>query len=142
MVLAFFCGQDLLEYFTHKYLIFLPKVPHPNKLSEFRPISLRKFTNKVISKLIYLKIAPILPNIISTNQYGFVRGRNIAQNIMLAQDIISNIKKLVVGGNAVIKLDMAKAYERVSWSYTCLVLKRFGFGEPIIDMIWRTLSNN
>ncbi|KAM3319949.1 hypothetical protein P3S67_007149 [Capsicum chacoense] len=73
---------------------------------------------------------------------GFVRGRNIAKNIMLAQEIIGGIKKPVVGSNVVIKLDMAKAYDRVSWSYTCLVLRRFGFGDLIIDMIWSTLSNN
>lgn len=60
---------------------------------------------------------------------------------MLASEISGGFKKLVVG-NVVIKLDMAKAYDRVSWSYTCLVFRRFGFGEAIIDMIWRTLSNN
>jgi len=42
----------------------------------------------------------------------------------------------------VIKLDMAKAYDMVSWSYTCLVMRRMGFGEMIIDMIWRLMSNN
>ncbi|KAK6782013.1 hypothetical protein RDI58_019809 [Solanum bulbocastanum] len=37
---------------------------------------------------------------------------------------------------------MTKAYDRVSWSITCLVLRRFGFGELFIDMIWRIMSNN
>ncbi|XP_019263897.1 PREDICTED: uncharacterized protein LOC109241591 [Nicotiana attenuata] len=37
---------------------------------------------------------------------------------------------------------MAKAYDRVSWSSTCLMLRRMGFGERIIDMIRRTMSNN
>ncbi|KAG5586741.1 hypothetical protein H5410_047175 [Solanum commersonii] len=37
---------------------------------------------------------------------------------------------------------MAKDYGMVSWSYTCLVMRRMGFGEMIIDMIWRLMSNN
>nr|XP_016469034.1 PREDICTED: uncharacterized protein LOC107791464 [Nicotiana tabacum] len=37
---------------------------------------------------------------------------------------------------------MAKAYDRVSWSYTCIMLRIMGFNERIIDMIWRTMGNN
>ncbi|KAM3200504.1 hypothetical protein P3L10_032866 [Capsicum annuum] len=61
---------------------------------------------------------------------------------MLAQEIIHNIKKPNEGGNVVIKLDLAKAYDRVLWTFSCLVIKRMGFKEGIIDMIWRIMSNN
>nr|XP_016483420.1 PREDICTED: uncharacterized protein LOC107804102 [Nicotiana tabacum] len=37
---------------------------------------------------------------------------------------------------------MAKAYDRVSRSFTCIMLRRMEFCERIIDMIWRTMSNN
>ncbi|XP_055835240.1 uncharacterized protein LOC129903721 [Solanum dulcamara] len=117
-------------------------VSHPTKLSEFRPISLSNFTNKIISKLLCLRLAPTLPTLISPNQSGFVKNRSISENIMLAQEIIHQIKKPNVGGNVVIKLDMAKAYDRVSWSYICLVLRKMGFGEGFIDMVWRIMSHN
>lgn len=61
---------------------------------------------------------------------------------MLAQEIIHSIKKPKIGDNVVIKLDMAKAYDRVSWSFICLVMRRMGFGEMFIDMVWRTMPNN
>ena len=61
---------------------------------------------------------------------------------MLAQEIIHGIKSPKKGNNVVIKLDMVKAYDRVSWSYTCLVLRKLGFGELFIDRIWRNMSNN
>ncbi|XP_060200890.1 uncharacterized protein LOC132629180 [Lycium barbarum] len=83
-----------------------------------------------------------LPNLISTNQSGFVKDRSITENIMLAQEVIHGIKKPNLGGNVVIKLDMAKAYDRVSWSFTNLVLRKMGFKETIIDIIWRTMANN
>ncbi|XP_055826362.1 uncharacterized protein LOC129894731 [Solanum dulcamara] len=134
VVLSFFNGQTLPKYYTHTCLVLLPKVSHPTKLSEFRPISLSNFTNKIISKLLCLRLAPTLPTLISPNQSGFVKNRSISENIMLAQEIIHQIKKPNVGGNVVIKLDMAKAYDRVSWSYICLVLRKMGFGEGFIDM--------
>ena len=80
-------------------------------------------------------MAPILPSIISENQSGFVKGSGFFENIMLAQEIIHGIKLPNEGNNVVIKLDMVKAYDRVSLSYTCLVLRKLGFGEVSIDRI-------
>ncbi|XP_049399717.1 uncharacterized protein LOC125863742 [Solanum stenotomum] len=139
---AFFSGQMLPKYFSHACLVLLPKVKNPNKLTEFRPISLSNFTNKIISKLLCLRLTPILPSLISSNQSGFVKGRSISENIMLAQEIIHQLKQPNIGSNVVIKLDMAKAYDRVSWSYICLVLRRMGFDEVFIDMVWRIMANN
>ncbi|XP_049378372.1 uncharacterized protein LOC125843202 [Solanum stenotomum] len=141
-VLAYFSGHIMPKFMSHSCLLLLPKVEHPNRLNEFRPISLSNFTNKTISKILCLRLAPILPHLISENQSGFVRGRSISENIMLAQEITHNIKKPKEGDNVVIKLNMAKAYDRVSWSFTCLVLRAMGFGEVFIDLVWRTMSNN
>nr|XP_019067280.1 uncharacterized protein LOC109119268 [Solanum lycopersicum] len=135
-------GQMIPKYFSHSSVVLLPKVNNPNKLTEFRPISLSNFTSKIISKLVSNRLSPILPSLISANQSGFVKGRSISENIMLAQEIIHQIKKPNIGSNVIIKLDMAKAYDRVSWSYICLVLRKMGFNEVFIDMIWRIMANN
>ncbi|WMV32844.1 hypothetical protein MTR67_026229 [Solanum verrucosum] len=47
------------------------------------------------------------------NQSGFVRGRNITENIMFAQEITHGNKIPKAGANVVIKLDMTKAYDRL-----------------------------
>lgn len=83
-------------------------------LSEYRPIGLSNYVNKVISKLLCIKYSPILPDLISINQSGFFNERNISENIMLALEIIHQIKKPNIGSNVVIKLDMTKAYDKVS----------------------------
>ena len=141
-VKSFFSGKILPRYMTHACLVLLPKINHPNKLKDYRPVSLSNFTNKIISKILSTRLASILPNIVSDNQSGFVKGRSISENIMLAQEIIHGIKLPKEGKNVVIKLDMVKAYDRVSWAYTCIILRKMGFSELFIDRAWRIMSNN
>lgn len=92
--------------------------------------------------MVHDRIVEVLPKIISPTQSGFVKGRSITENILLAQEIIRDIYRRSQNVNVVVKLDMAKAYDRVSWIFLTKVLRRFGFAEPIIDMVWRLVSNN
>ncbi|XP_060195008.1 uncharacterized protein LOC132624212 [Lycium barbarum] len=55
----------------------------------------------------------IIPTLISSNQSGFVKGRSIFENILLTQEIVSDIRLRGKPANVVIKQDMAKAYDRV-----------------------------
>lgn len=64
------------------------------------------------------------------------------ENILLAQEIIRDINNRNQHVNVVVKLDMTKAYDRVFWIYLTKVLRKIGFSEVLIDMIWRLISNN
>nr|XP_027072034.1 uncharacterized protein LOC113696849 [Coffea arabica] len=64
----------------------------------------------------------------------------MADNFLLVQELLSDIKKPNRGGNVMLKLDMMKANDRVSWIFLTQVLRRFGFSEVWIDMVWR-ISN-
>ncbi|XP_071917289.1 uncharacterized protein [Coffea arabica] len=140
-VVSFFCGAELPRSITATSIVLLPKVENPQDFKHFRPISLCNFTNKIISKLLSARLAMILPRIISPQQSGFVQGRQITDNFLLAQELVADIGKSNRGGNVVIKLDMMKAYDKVSWPFLLQVLRYFGFSETWIDMIWRLISN-
>ncbi|XP_019241256.1 PREDICTED: uncharacterized protein LOC109221250 [Nicotiana attenuata] len=73
---------------------------------------------------------------------GFVKGMSIFENIFLTQEIVTDIRMRGKPANVVIKLDMAKAYDRVSWKYLMHVLRRMGFAECFINMVWNLISNN
>src|SRR4051812_46108911 len=45
------------------------------------------------------------------------------------------------GFNIIMKLDMSKAYDSISWLALIKILRKFGFNERTIDMIWRLISN-
>ncbi|XP_060202918.1 uncharacterized protein LOC132631354 [Lycium barbarum] len=69
--------------------------------------------SKVISRIIHERLIYLLPEIISPQQSGFVKGRSIVENILLAQEIVHDIRIRGKPANVVIKLDMEKAYDRI-----------------------------
>nr|XP_016481434.1 PREDICTED: uncharacterized protein LOC107802438 [Nicotiana tabacum] len=135
MIKLFYGGRSLPKSITHTNLVLLPKNTNVQTFSDLRPISLSNFINKVISKVIHDRLEKILPFLISSNQSDFVNGRSIFENILLTQEIINNIRLRGKPANVVIKPDMAKAYDRVSWKYLMHVLRKMKFAECFINMV-------
>nr|XP_016450378.1 PREDICTED: uncharacterized protein LOC107775192 [Nicotiana tabacum] len=143
MVKAFFCGQQLPKSVTHTNLVLLPKKKEVMTFADMRPISLRNFVNKIFSKVIHERLVEFLPNLISQEQAGFVKGRSIVENVLLTQEIITDIRlRTKAGPNVVIKLDMTKAYDRLSWLFLTKMLRKMGFPEAFIGLIFDLIGNN
>lgn len=64
-----------------------------NNLNRFRPISLCNFTYKVVAKIIASSLSRISERLISPNQRAYVRGRWIAENTVIVQEIVHKIRK-------------------------------------------------
>lgn len=92
--------------------------------------------------MVHDRLVEALPKIIFINQSTFVKGRSITENVLLAQEIIRNVNVRNKNVNVMVKLDIAKAYDRVSWIFLTKVLRQFGFCEVVIDMVKRLVSNN
>ncbi|XP_019227829.1 PREDICTED: uncharacterized protein LOC109209105 [Nicotiana attenuata] len=140
MINDFFAGNQIPKAMTHTCLILIPKVDNPQAFNELRPIILGNFSCKIISSLMNQRLSPLMDKLISPYQTGFIKGRSITENIMMTQDMVHNITNST-HGNVVLKVDMAKAYDRVSWEYLYNIMRHFGFNETWIDMIWRLMSN-
>jgi len=48
---------------------------------------------------------------------------------LFAQEIINDFDKEQKGGNSVMKFDMAKVYDSVTWPFLSQVMRRLGFSE-------------
>ncbi|XP_070002802.1 uncharacterized protein [Nicotiana sylvestris] len=123
MVKAFFSGQQLPKSVTHTNLVLVPKKKEVITFADMRPISLSNFVDKIFSRVIHERLVELLPNIISEEQAGFVKGRSIVENV-------------------VIKLDMTKAYDRLSWLFLTKVLSKMGFPKAFIGLIFDLIGNN
>jgi hypothetical protein len=95
-------------------------------LDEYRPISLCNCIYKIISKIISRRIKGILSKSISQEQFGFLEGRQIHEAIGVSQEAMHNIKTQKLKG-AVLKIDLSKAYDRVSWLFLRMFLTHLGF---------------
>ncbi|XP_070005983.1 uncharacterized protein [Nicotiana sylvestris] len=97
----------------------------------------------VISRVVHEKLVKFLPSLISEEQAGFVKGRNIVENILLTQEIVTDIRlRTKAGPNVILKLDMTKAYDRLSWLFLTKVLRKMGFTERLIGIVFELVSNN
>lgn len=86
----------------------------------------------------------LFPGLVDEVQAGFVKDWSIATHIVLAQEILRNLNRKVKGVNVVIKLDMAKAYDKLEWRFLLKVLESFGFNAGAIRTyaIFGTLSGS
>ncbi|XP_042972966.1 uncharacterized protein LOC122304767 [Carya illinoinensis] len=95
---------------NHTFITLIPKKKKPEKITEFRPISLCNVVYKLISKVLANRLKPILNQVISSSQSAFVPGRRQGKE-----------------GYMSIKLDISKAYDRLEWGYLEAVMSRMGF---------------
>eukprot|EP01018_Ginkgo_biloba_P012862 Gb_10551 [translate_table: standard] len=110
------------------FIALIPKEKNPTSFDRFKPISLCNTSYKIISKIMANKLGRLLTKLISEEQGGFVPGKLIADNVVLAQESLhfakARKKKIML-----IKLDMAKAYDRLDRSFLLKVLEGFNFSE-------------
>jgi len=55
--------------------------------------------------------------IISPQERGFVRDRNISNFVLLASEAINMSSKKQYGGNIAIKVDIRKAFDTLNWNF-------------------------
>lgn len=86
---------------------------------------------------------PWLPSIISLEQSAFVGGRQIQDNIFIVQEVLHQlrVRKRRRKFQAVLKLDMKKAYDRVEWDFLCDCMKKMGFNEKWVNMVKFCISS-
>jgi hypothetical protein len=70
------------------FLALIPKEKGALTFHRFCLISLCNIGHKIITKLIANRLKGILPTIILENQGGFIKGRQITDNIILVQEAI------------------------------------------------------
>jgi hypothetical protein len=119
-------SASILKAINATMITLIPKENEARTPDRYRPIALCNVVYNIISKVIANRLKPILPTLISEEHAGFVEGRQIMDNIIHAHELIHTLKSQRRGG-MIIQLDLAKAYDKISWHYMTKTLEAFGF---------------
>eukprot|EP00253_Pinus_taeda_P002268 PITA_02268 len=131
---------EVYSPFNATFIALIPKNEAPESFEDFRPISLCNCIYKIIAKTIAVRLKPILSNCISPKQFGFLDGRQIHEAIGVAQETIHSIRNSKSKG-VVLKIDLSKAYDKISWTYLRMLLTHLGFKVEFISWIMGCISN-
>lgn len=99
---------------------------NPESVDDFGTISLLNYSLKSITKLLSIRLQSVIPQLIHTNQYGFLKGRTIQDCLAWAFQFLHlchHSKKGIV----ILKLDFEKSFNKIEHQSILEVLRNKGF---------------
>jgi len=96
-------------------------------IKNWRPISLLNTDYKILTKALSSRLQVALPEIISSDQTGYIKGRYIGENIRVIQDIIDFTSLKNIKGYMLL-LDFEKAFDSVNIKFLKRALQAYNFG--------------
>ncbi|KAG7586565.1 Ribonuclease H domain [Arabidopsis thaliana x Arabidopsis arenosa] len=138
----FFETGDLNPELNHTYICLVPKIDSPTQVKDFRPISLCNIAYKLISKVMADRLKPWLHLLISEFQSAFIPGRLITDNIIVTHELLHSLRtKKIKSPFMALKLDIAKAFDKVEWIYIEAMLRRLGFADQWCRWVMKCITS-
>jgi len=116
MVQEFYQSNVLPLGINSSFVTLFPKINYAIKLADFRPISLVGSLYKIISKMLAIRLKHVMPEVITDNQTAFIKGRQILDSVLIANEAIAYIKAKQSKAY-LFKLYFHKAFDSVLWEY-------------------------
>ncbi|CAN1156157.1 Transposon TX1 uncharacterized 149 kDa protein [Linum perenne] len=125
---------------NNTFLCLIPKKEVCEDIRDLRPISLVPSFYKILAKVLSSRLRKVISQCISVNQCAFVDGRQISDASLIANEIIDTRRRSGKPG-LVIKLDIEKAYDHVSWTCLFRMMGKLGFPEKWIRWMYNFISS-
>ncbi|KAA0056839.1 LINE-1 retrotransposable element ORF2 protein [Cucumis melo var. makuwa] len=125
---------------NNTFIALISKKEKCSKPSDYRPISLTTSLYKLMAKALANRLKSALPDTIAENQMAFIKGRQINDAILIANEAIDTWKQRKIKG-FVLKLDLEKAFDKISWSFIDFMLAKKHFPHKWRKWIKACISN-
>ncbi|KAL3693104.1 hypothetical protein R1sor_006755 [Riccia sorocarpa] len=127
--------QELFLWgFLEGIITLVPKEGGVETLSRWRPITLLSSVHKVYAKVIACRLTLILPTLVPSQQQGFIKGRNVYNNVMffsLLHETLKRERRLA----SFLMLDLAKVFDPIRHDFIFLGLETLGFSRHFLQII-------
>lgn len=125
----------MLKEINATSISLLSKTQTAGKLTDYIPISCCNTLYKCVSKIFANRLSACLPSFISINQSAFVKGRRIADNLLLAYELVGNHHRSTISSRCALKVDLMKAFDSVDRNFLLNVLHAMNFPGNFITWI-------
>ncbi|GKD61379.1 RNA-directed DNA polymerase, eukaryota, reverse transcriptase zinc-binding domain protein, partial [Tanacetum coccineum] len=122
------------------FITLIPKKADPLELSDYRPISLIGSMYKILSKVLAARLSRVIHKLISPNQTAFLKGRQILDGCLIANEIINFAKSEKIN-MLLFKVDFEKAFDSVNWEFLFDIMAQMSFGSKWRKWISSCLSS-
>ncbi|WVZ75403.1 hypothetical protein U9M48_023456 [Paspalum notatum var. saurae] len=133
-----FLNFDLLN---RANIVLLPKNDGSDSIANYMPISLIHSIAKLFTKLLSLRLAPSMRDIISKNQSAFIKGRSIHDNFLYVRNMARRFHRNKTP-MLLVKLDISKAFDSVRWDYLLTLMGHLGFPSAWCDWVASLLATS
>lgn len=103
-------------------------------IENWRQITMLTCDYKILAKALALRMKRILQSIINRDQTGFMKDRNIAENIRKTIDVI-NLAHQHKTQHLIMTIDFQKCFDMLNHEAIWGSLRYFGFGEKFIEWV-------
>lgn len=143
MIKNMFLNPYLIGGINDIFLSLIPKMDHVEKMTEVRPISLCNVSYKVITKILAHRMRPMMETLVSLCQCSFFPNCQSRNSIVIAQEVFHRMRsRKGFKGWMAIKIDLEKAYDRLSWKFVKDILLDIGCSYNFINIIWYCISSS
>ena len=106
----------------------------PMRLKQWRPLTLLNSDNKIYSKALAKRLQKTQQSLISLEQTGFVKNRQLSTNVIKIMEILNHCEEENID-SVLIGFDFLKAFDTVEWDSIWHAMTKFGFGPKYIEMV-------
>jgi hypothetical protein len=115
-------------------MVLLRKNNVPRQVQDYRPISLIHSFSKLITKALSTRLAPLMQQLVQPNESAFIKGRVIHDNFHTVQQT-AKLMHAQKWSCCQLKVDIAKAFDTMSWPFLLELLHHAVFSHWWINCI-------